>query len=196
MKRPTVNNKLESLQHLPQNNKSLFHSTRCCNCSYSSNSLSNKQFQHCNRNKALNFGLHLTQQGRRIEMAMAPLLQQPGQHMHTFQFPPEWQHHLQQIHPLQFQQHLQQMQPVQFIPQFQHQPPQMLPVQLRPQLPQLQQRAVQPAAEEQPPAPAVPQLPAQPDQPANHPAENIDLHHMAPMNNTCPHCGAKYFRES
>eukprot|EP00794_Sanderia_malayensis_P013661 gene13661-biopygen10956 len=87
------------------------------------------------------------------------------------------------------------MHPVQFIPRFQHQPPQMQPMQLRPQLPQLQQRALQPAAEEQPPAPAVPQPQLQLEQPANHPAENINLHHIAPMNNTCPHCGAKYFKE-
>eukprot|EP00794_Sanderia_malayensis_P013488 gene13488-biopygen10771 len=133
--------------------------------------------------------------GEGLQMAMAPLLQQPVQQVHPFQFPPEWQQQLQQIHLLQFQPQLQQMQPVQFIPQFQHQPPQMQPVQLRPQLPQLQQMAVQPAAEEQPPAPAVPQPQPQPEQPANHPAENINLHHIAPMNNTCPHCGAKYFKE-
>eukprot|EP00794_Sanderia_malayensis_P013162 gene13162-biopygen10496 len=89
------------------------------------------------------------------------------------------------------------MQPVQFTPQLQQQTPQIQPVQFRPQLPQLQQRAVQPAAEEQPPAPAIPQPSPQlqPEQPANHPAENINQHHIAPMNNTCPHCGAKYFRE-
>eukprot|EP00794_Sanderia_malayensis_P017871 gene17871-biopygen15298 len=135
--------------------------------------------------------------GKGLQMAMAPLLQQPVQHVHPFQFPPEWQQQLQQVHPLQFQPQLQQMQPVQFIPQFQHQPPQMQPMQLRPQLPQLQQRAVQPAAEEQPPAPAVPQPQPQPqpEQPANHPAENINLHYIAPMNNTCPQCGAKYFKE-
>eukprot|EP00794_Sanderia_malayensis_P020869 gene20869-biopygen15391 len=30
---------------------------------------------------------------------------------------------------------------------------------------------------------------------ANPPANNTDLHHIAPINNTCPHCGAKYFKE-
>eukprot|EP00794_Sanderia_malayensis_P021396 gene21396-biopygen17172 len=30
---------------------------------------------------------------------------------------------------------------------------------------------------------------------ANPPANNTDLHHIAPMNNTCPDCGAKYFKE-
>eukprot|EP00794_Sanderia_malayensis_P013255 gene13255-biopygen10574 len=49
--------------------------------------------------------------------------------------------------------------------------------------------------DEQPTAPAVPQLPPQPEQGANPPADNIYLHHIPPMNNSCPHCGAKYFKE-
>eukprot|EP00794_Sanderia_malayensis_P002158 gene2158-biopygen1932 len=111
----------------------------------------------------------------------------------------------QQMHPLQFaqqlpqhvqlQQRIQNMQSVQYIPQVQQQPQHMHPLQPRPQLPYLQQRPVQPAAEEQPPAPVVPLLPPQQEQPVNRPAENTDLHHMAPMNNTCQHCGAKYLKE-
>eukprot|EP00794_Sanderia_malayensis_P002097 gene2097-biopygen1881 len=67
-------------------------------------------------------------------------------------------------------------QPFQFFPQPLPQPQQM------------QQGAVQPA-EEQPAAPAIPQ------QNANPPPQNHDLHRMAPMNSVCTHCGAKYFKE-
>eukprot|EP00794_Sanderia_malayensis_P014677 gene14677-biopygen11774 len=135
--------------------------------------------------------------GEGLQMVMAPLRQQPVQQFHPFQFPPEWQQQLQQIHPFQLWPQLQQMQPVQFIPQLQQQPPQIQPLQLRPQLPQLQQRPVQPAPDEQPRAPALPQPPPQPqpEQPANRPSENINQHHIALVNNTCPHCCAKYFRE-
>eukprot|EP00794_Sanderia_malayensis_P012605 gene12605-biopygen10044 len=68
------------------------------------------------------------------------------------------------------------LQPFQFFPQPLPQPQQM------------QQGAVQPA-DEQAAAPAIPQ------QNANPPPQNHDLHRMAPMNNVCTHCGAKYFKE-
>eukprot|EP00794_Sanderia_malayensis_P008568 gene8568-biopygen6854 len=67
-------------------------------------------------------------------------------------------------------------QPFQFFPQPLPQPQQM------------RQGAVQPA-EEQAAAPAIPQ------QNANPPPQNHDLHRMAPMNNVCTNCGAKYFKE-
>eukprot|EP00794_Sanderia_malayensis_P002508 gene2508-biopygen1376 len=106
----TINNSLKSFKHVPQNNQSLSPSTRCCNCSYSSNRLSNKQFEHCKRNKALSFWpVPYPAGGEGLQMAMAPLLQQPIQHVHPFQFLPEWQLQLQQFHPLQFQPQLQQM---------------------------------------------------------------------------------------
>eukprot|EP00794_Sanderia_malayensis_P008381 gene8381-biopygen6205 len=116
--------------------------------------------------------------GEGLQMAMPHLLQQPVQRMHLFQFPLECQQQPEQIHPLQFRPELQQMQPVQFIPQLQQPPTEIQPMQLRPQLPQLQQRAVQPAADEQPPPPAVPELPPQPEQPANPQADNIYLHNI------------------
>eukprot|EP00794_Sanderia_malayensis_P004360 gene4360-biopygen3541 len=115
--------------------------------------------------------------GEGLQMAMRRLLQQPVQRVHPFQFPPECQQEPEQIHPLQFRPELQQMQPVQFIPQLQQPPTEIQPMQLRPQLPQLQLRAVQPAADQQPPPPAVPELPPQPEQPANPQADNIYLHH-------------------
>eukprot|EP00794_Sanderia_malayensis_P001336 gene1336-biopygen1066 len=119
--------------------------------------------------------------------------------MHPYQFMQQQMHPLQFVQQLpqhvQLQQRVHNMQPVQYIPQVQQQPQHMHPLQPRPQLPHLQQRPVQPAAEEQPPAPVVPLLPPQQEQTFNRPAENTDLHHMAPMNNTCQHCGAKYFKE-
>eukprot|EP00794_Sanderia_malayensis_P001079 gene1079-biopygen303 len=75
-------------------------------------------------------------------------------------------------------------------------------LQLQLQQQQAQQQGIRTlqAEQGQPPgepliAPEIPHLLPPPEQNPNHPAENTALHYMAPMNNACPHCGAKYFKE-